>query len=541
MSPQDILNEAVVLQGPDRVDVLNVSISEGIWVNVEGRIGLDAGAVVGVNSDPEDGLLDKIWKSLGRRGVQTLETVSVWTSTITVLSRSDPAFLLATIDIPPLQIPLTVNPPPEPTWLQPISTPILLRPTSNTSDLLRFVRDSWRNGQMLVKTEVPVVDVRGGEIAGNSWKNMLHRQLLDVKTAFSMQVPKLPGFPHPGRNTPVPPLADFITLRSFQLANDADRLIIQAVATVVDPAPMTLNATTPTFSLIVSLPFNSSLIPIASVQTDPFDLTHPNITLGINGHVLPLPPKASPALSTFLNRYLSGHSNPISITTPLVPDLTVEAKFPGPDYKPQILRNVTIHGMKVKPGSPFLVSGTVLAQIVLPKGMNIDLDVKRVLPDVLVFDGEVPEDVHTDNTPESPPLPDPLPEGAFGHIRPDDWLNSRCVSVEPEDEEGSTFAVSAKIADVPLEVLPGREKEFRNFASKIIFGNVAVAGLLGTAAVGIDVRGLSFDGPGHSDGMELSGLPFRGNVKLGKGSLYHFETAEKWNDVLHKFVPMPHH
>lgn len=187
MSPDDILEQALVFQGPDRVHVINISISEGLWVNVEGKIGFDAGAVVGVNSDPEDGILDRIWKSLGRWGVQNLDTVSVQTSTITVLSRSDPPALLATLDIPPLQIPLTVDPPAEPTWLQPISTPVHIRPTTNTSDLVSFVRDSWRNGRMMVKTQVPEVNVRGGELAGSSWKHALHRQLLDVKTAISMK------------------------------------------------------------------------------------------------------------------------------------------------------------------------------------------------------------------------------------------------------------------------------------------------------------------------------------------------------------------
>lgn len=231
-----------------------------------------------------------------------------------------------------------------------------------------------------------------------------------------------------------------------------------------------ISVTTPAFPFIVSLLTNSSTIPIASVETAPFGLTHPNITLGISGYVLPLPANSYPVLSTFLNRYLSGHSNSISISTPLVPDLTFDAIFPSPDPIPQILRNVTILDMKIKPGNPFLASGTILARVVLPKGMNIDLKVKRILPDVLVFDGEVPEDVHI-GTPEFPPLPDPLPERAFGHIRPDDWLDSRSVLIEPEEEEeeevGSTFAVSAKIVDVPLEVLPGRQKEFSNFVSKV--------------------------------------------------------------------------
>lgn len=174
--------------------------------------------------------------------------------------------------------------------------------------------------------------------------------------------------------------------------------------------------------------------------------------------------------------------------------------------------------MKFKPGNTFLASGTVLAHVVLPRGMNLDLSVKHVLPDVLVFDGEVPDNVHIDTAPESPPLPDPLPEGAFGHIRPEDWLDSRCVAIEPIEGEGSTFAVSAKLVDVPLEVLPGRQKEFSNFVSKLIFGNSAIAGILGSAAIKVTVPGIPFEGPEPTDGLELDGLPFRGSVKLGKGS-----------------------
>ncbi|KAJ3999977.1 hypothetical protein F5050DRAFT_1734503 [Lentinula boryana] len=543
MSPEDILHKALIVQGPDRVDVLNVSFSDGIWVNVEGSIGLDAGAAVGINSDPGDGFLDKIWKSLGRWGVRNLDNVSVWTSTINITTRSDPPVFLASVDIPPFQIPLTVDPPADHTWLQHISAPVLIKPTSRTSDLLHFAQDSWRNGQVMVNTEVTTVDVRGGELSTSSWKRRLHRRLSDVETALSLKVPALPGFPHPGRHTPIPPLADLVTLRSFELANEAEKLILQAVATIVDPAPTKFSITTPTFPFVVSLLSDSSSpIPIASVQTDPFRLTHPNITLDISGYVLPLPPDAFPALSAFLSHYLAARSNPISISTPLIPDLTIEATFPAPSPKPQILRNVTIHDMKIKPGNSFLASGTILAHVILPKGMNIDLNVQRVLPDVLVFDGEVPDDVHI-GIPPVQPLPDPLPEGAFGHIRPDDWLKARCVSIEHDEEAGSSYAVSAKIVDVPLEVLPGRQKEFSNFVTKIVFGTGAVAGILGTAAVGVDVRGIPTQGRGSSNGMELNGLPFRGSVKVGKGSLFRpaaFGTTENWRNAWRKFIPRHH-
>ncbi|THG99694.1 hypothetical protein EW026_g2695 [Hermanssonia centrifuga] len=121
-----------------------------------------------------------------------------------------------------------------------------------------------------------------------------------------------------------------------------------------------------------------------------------------------------------------------------------------------------------------LASGTIFARVVLPEGIQVGLNVTRVLPDVLVFDGEVPD--HDDpgvsrygepGAPPAPPLPDPLPERAFAHIRPDDWLPSTSFTVESGPDEGTTVEVLAKIVDVPLEVLPGRDREFRNFVGKV--------------------------------------------------------------------------
>ena len=94
------------------------------------------------------------------------------------------------------------------------------------------------------------------------------------------------------------------------------------------------------------------------------------------------------------------------------------------------------------------------------------LDVYRVLPDVLIFDGEVPEGALV-VPPPATPLPDPLPERAFGHLRPEDWLPSISGPDVSEDGEGAAYAVSAKVVDLPLEVLPGRQKEFNHFVSKV--------------------------------------------------------------------------
>jgi len=205
--------------------------------------------------------------------------------------------------------------------------------------------------------------------------------------------------------------------------------------------------------------------------------------------------------------------------------------------------------MSIRPsGTTFVASGIVFAKVVLPKGMNIGLEVFRVFPDVLVFDGEAPEDVpleldlprrhdtvkkHT--PPQMPSLPYPFPPRAFGHIRPDDWLPSTSVRLEStndgfsvngdgEEETGPVYAVSAKVVDVPLQMLSGRQKEFSDFVGKVIFGSTgAVAGIEGYAAVAVSVDGLPLDVGDPKEGkerdekevtLELTGLPIHGNVRV---------------------------
>lgn len=111
----------------------------------------------------------------------------------------------------------------------------------------------------------------------------------------------------------------------------------------------------------------------------------------------------------------------------------------------------------------------------LPKGFTVGMKVFKVLPEVIIFDGEVPLsfinqrkwDDDTDDLPPEMPLPDPLPETAFGHIRPKDWLPSVSEPIELQEGEGLAYAVSAKVVDAPLVVLPGREKELSSFISKV--------------------------------------------------------------------------
>ena len=246
-----------------------------------------------------------------------------------------------------------------------------------------------------------------------------------------------------------------------------------------------MRLTVPSLPFLISVPhhqndtFTNPTVPVVRVETDPLTLTHPNTTIHVHGHVVALTSDSFPSLSSFVTSYLNEESPRISLSTPLLPDITVDTVFPAPVPRPQVIRNVTIKDMKIRPlaSGTMLASGTVFANIVLPKGMDMALQVDAVYPQLLVYDGPVPdnESVGTkylleeddDDLPDRMPLPDPLPANAFAHIRPEQWLDSISVPLGPQDGEGSVFAVSAKIVDIPLEVLPGRQREFSNFVGKV--------------------------------------------------------------------------
>jgi hypothetical protein len=242
----------------------------------------------------------------------------------------------------------------------------------------------------------------------------------------------------------------------------------------------------PSLPFVISAPHHSNetfandTVPIVRVETNPFTLTHPNTTIHLHGHVVALTNNTFPSLSSLVTSYLDGESPRIYLSTPLVPGITLDTVFPAPNPRPQVLRNVTIKHMKIRPlaSGTMLASGTVLANIVLPKGMDIALQVDAVYPQLLVYDGPVPDDesagaevlLEEDNDDDLPghmPLPDPLPANAFAYVRPGQWLDSLSVPLGYQDGEGSVFAVSAKIIDIPLEVLPGRQREFSNFVGKV--------------------------------------------------------------------------
>lgn len=229
----------------------------------------------------------------------------------------------------------------------------------------------------------------------------------------------------------------------------------------------------------------------------------------------------SPALSTFLRNFLHGFDNLVNVqglpylpwnqtNDSLVPPVwlldglkTISANlsFPGPKPKPKLIRSVTIEGMKIsEAGGKMRASGLVVAEIELPRQMTkIEVQVEGVLPDILVFDG--PAGDIGDIDPGEPPYP----AKAFGRIHPEDYLPA---SSEHSEEEG-ILIVRAPIHDVPIDILPGRDKVMSDFVSKIVFRGGALAGIKGKAAVQVFIHGLQSD-------VKVDDLPVTGQVVIGK-------------------------
>lgn len=236
-------------------------------------------------------------------------------------------------------------------------------------------------------------------------------------------------------------------------------------------------------------------------------------------------PKSDPALSLFLRNYLHGLDNPVVVQgLPYLPwngtvldhglppaptwildivrSLELEVAFPGPQPPPKLIKSVTIEGMRISESrGQMRASGLVVAQIQLPAQLrNIEVDVTGVLPDVLVFDGYPPDDGDVD--------PDelPYPVRAFGRIHPDEYLPA---SSRPSPEGDGLLIVEAPIHDVPVQVLPGRDKVMSDFVSKIIFKGGALAGIKGRAGVSVVV-------PGMSSELQVTKIPVSGEFQVGK-------------------------
>lgn len=171
LTAQDVLDRGLFIEGPDRIDVLNATEEDGVWIRVDCRVGLDMGSVFRIRPDNEDLIWTELWKGIGRWGVRKVGRISIELSRITVASRSEPPLSLAIFTTPAIELPLSPDPPSSLEWLTPMSIPINIHPTSRTKDLVLFANESWMSGIIQVSTAIPSIRVTGGGVHENTWKS----------------------------------------------------------------------------------------------------------------------------------------------------------------------------------------------------------------------------------------------------------------------------------------------------------------------------------------------------------------------------------
>ncbi|UTT93007.1 hypothetical protein NDA17_004034 [Ustilago hordei] len=233
----------------------------------------------------------------------------------------------------------------------------------------------------------------------------------------------------------------------------------------------------------------------------------------------------------------------------------VPISFPGSKVT-ELIKNVTMNDLKITP-HPFeydklLCSGTIMGEMNMPGQLaSIDVKITHMWPDILVYDGLPPsmrkghhgeemtrsrftmlngaldslkrlgfldssdaeatmaksDDGKKPEPEPAPPLPDPLPEKAFGRVRPYDFAPAETF-VDPTDPKGERKLLRAVLKDVPFNVLPGRGPLFRSFTWKLVTGQGALVGIEGTSRAKIWNSGLG--------ALQLKNLPVKGAFMLGK-------------------------
>lgn len=281
------------------------------------------------------------------------------------------------------------------------------------------------------------------------------------------------------------------------------------------------------------------------------------------------------ALGNFLSRFLRGDANTVYVRggspfekgspelDPSIPGsgssdlpswlasslsaLDLPISFPGSQVT-DLIKNVTIADLQIKPhpwsNEKLLFSGTILGVLGLPGELEgVDVDIKYLWPDILVYDGKPPGLKHSpgdgddgglpddggdddddddddddptalpskvkraDDDEEAPPLPSPLPKNAFGRVRPHTWANATTTR-SPENPK--VKILRSQLVDVPFTVLPGRGALFRSFTWKLLTKSGGVeAGIEGSSRVRIWNNGLG--------DLEIKALPVVGSFVVGGG------------------------
>lgn len=148
MDPDEVLSNAVRWR-LDKLRMINMT-SEGVWIRVDGEIGVDGDWIVEYN-----------W--LGRWAVRRMGDVSVQPEVAivrsTAISRD-----LAIVRPPSFNLSL------DPTTPTLLSLPVLISPLANATVLGDFFKESWRTSTIDLSISVESIVVRGGRLSDKSWR-----------------------------------------------------------------------------------------------------------------------------------------------------------------------------------------------------------------------------------------------------------------------------------------------------------------------------------------------------------------------------------
>ncbi|KIY36807.1 hypothetical protein I305_00856 [Cryptococcus gattii E566] len=558
----DLPQTAFKFTPPSSISIVNIT-DDGILVNVSLSCGIDADRALGVQEFYQESERQKAaergdrgvgaawWESLRRKSANWLigslhqKQMSLDISKgVYVFPQDSSSPPLGHIDLlGPLSIPLVTGVPalrpdhPDLSWLKPISFTTFVKPMASSGEIWDFIRQGWLHGGLTVVVGAEDVQTSLEDGEERWWGRWVSMKEKDLSLQMELPIPRLPGLPRPGRPLD---LSRLVSLQNYSLSNADDKdLVINAMATMPNFVRhldffQNANFTVP-FGLpfAILLPSSQGDVTMAKVILQPVNVGQEKmIELRMSGTVTADLDRATDgndtsALSTFLQNYLHGRASPIivrglshypnssflPVAPPLwllstLPSLSLDLSFLGPSPPPQIIRTVTIERMTiVEKDGKMKASGIIVAEVEMPKDMrDVDVDVRAVRPDVLVYDGPPPLDNVHDHRADREQ--DEYPVKAFGHIHPAEWLPS-ATTRSPDPSTPHRFIVRAPLSNVDLDILPGRENIMSEFVSKVIFKGGAVAGVQGLSDVQVQVKGVKGE-------MEVEDLPVRGEFWVGK-------------------------
>ncbi|GAA5937774.1 uncharacterized protein JCM15063_002112 [Sporobolomyces koalae] len=602
-SVDDMAQRGLLFVGPSSVKVSPVedgSESLALMLEVEGMAGIDARKALGWETKEDGKWLRRVENKLARWAVRKAHGVTVNVGRVELYEGTDaleplnPLVVVEGMDA--LDLPLSYPTKAEPIPKMKAFTLRIPVTFPSPRDLVAYGQAVWDSREYSLDAVLPHLSVSldRKNFVGNINMKGISKRIVGL-------VPELPAVPkdpmdlvdlisYSAFETPSPthPNQTVIAMDVRALMKDplADAVKKGRIPAVAWGMPFRLPV-----SIAIPLPpdtLSENEVPdvtLARISTTPFSfpLGAKSAPIAVSGRVVPADnllkgpdsnkTPLSRALSRFVARYLSGRPNDVLIrydtspepplesdpdpSAPFPPSFVAELasnytflfKLPGTNEVPDVFHNLRMEDMKIKlggggdgPEGDLLASGRVVGEVVLPeaaKSLEDAINARRILPDVLVYDGDLPRfDVDdsvfssqqrdqlafshhraggdVDEQADYPP--NPLPANAFARMKPAAAMPAETIHIPANATHNATTIVSATFVDAPLFLLPGRGDVLRRFIAKVVFGSGKVkASMKGLSAVELALGGFGE--------IALEDIPIEASFMVGRGGVGAVEDA----------------